>query len=43
MASGCLARRACPVGKDYVYDPAQMQFHMTAFRNSRLAADGQSG
>jgi hypothetical protein len=43
MAGGCLARRACPVGKDYVYDPAQMQFHMTAFRNSRLAADGQSG
>lgn len=43
MAGGCLARRACPVGKDYVYKPAQMQFHMTAFRNSRLAADAQSG
>jgi len=43
MSGGCLARRACPVGKAHVYEPAQMQFHMTAFRNSRLAADAQSG
>lgn len=29
--SGCGARRACPVGREYVYPPAQAQFHMTAF------------
>ncbi|WP_374375234.1 ferredoxin [Dongia sp.] len=28
---GCLARRACPVGKEYAYPPAQMAFHMQAF------------
>jgi hypothetical protein len=38
MTAGCLARRACPVGKAFAYEPAQMQFHMKAFRNSRLAA-----
>jgi hypothetical protein len=43
MAGGCLARRACPVGRAYVYEPAQMQFHMNAFRNSRLAARAVSG
>jgi hypothetical protein len=31
MAEGCRARRACPVGEDYVYDPDQAQFHMDAF------------
>ncbi len=31
MAEGCRARRACPVGSDYVYEPAQAEFHMTAF------------
>jgi hypothetical protein len=38
MSGGCLARRACPVGKQYSYAPEQMQFHMLAFRKSRLAA-----
>jgi len=38
MSGGCLARRACPVGQAFAYEPAQMQFHMKAFRNSRLAA-----
>jgi hypothetical protein len=28
---GCLARRACPVGREYSYPPAQMAFHMEAF------------
>lgn len=28
---GCLARRACPVGTEYAYPPAQMAFHMEAF------------
>ncbi len=27
---GCRARRACPVGRDYVYAPAQAAFHMAA-------------
>lgn len=31
MEGGCLARRACPVGRQYAYDAAQMQFHMRAF------------
>jgi hypothetical protein len=28
---GCLARRACPVGRDYAYAPDQARFHMEAF------------
>lgn len=31
MTNGCLARRACPVGRAFAYGPAQMQFHMRAF------------
>jgi hypothetical protein len=31
MAGGCLARRACPVGRAFTYGEAQMQFHMRAF------------
>jgi ferredoxin-like protein FixX len=31
---GCLARRACPIGKDYRYLPAQAQFHMNSFERS---------
>ena len=31
MAEGCRARRSCPVGKGYVYDPDQARFHMDAF------------
>ncbi len=31
MGDGCLARRACPVGRDYMYAPEQMRFHMAAF------------
>ena len=29
--SGCLARRACPVGREYAYAPPHAAFHMTAF------------
>jgi hypothetical protein len=43
MAGGCLARRACPIGRSYTYEPPQMGFHMTAFRNSRLAARAETG
>jgi hypothetical protein len=28
---GCLARRACPVGREFSYPPEQMAFHMEAF------------
>ena len=38
MSGGCLARRACPVGQHFAYEPEQMNFHMLAFRKSRLAA-----
>jgi hypothetical protein len=34
MELGCRARRACPVGCAYRYDPAQAAFHMTAFFNN---------
>ncbi len=30
-SGGCLARRACPVGRDYRYLPAHAAFHMAAF------------
>ncbi|MDE0779567.1 MAG: hypothetical protein OSB67_02330 [Alphaproteobacteria bacterium] len=32
MELGCRARRACPVGRAYTYEPAQAAFHMHAFR-----------
>ncbi len=35
MTGGCLARRACPVGKAFIYHPVQMQFHMKAFAAAR--------
>lgn len=28
---GCRARRACPVGTEYAYEPAQAAFHMAGF------------
>ena len=31
MALGCAARNACPVGAEWRYDEAQLQFHMAAF------------
>jgi hypothetical protein len=31
--SGCLSRRACPVGADYRYAPGQAAFHMKSFRD----------
>lgn len=35
---GCRARRACPVGQSYHYQPAQARFHMTAFVRANRAA-----
>lgn len=31
---GCLARRACPVGRAYLYEPPQAEWHMRAFAKS---------
>ncbi|MEX0808624.1 MAG: ferredoxin [Dongiaceae bacterium] len=31
---GCLARRACPVGREFGYDDAQARFHMRAFHRA---------
>ena len=40
MDIACLARHACPVGRDYGYAPAQAEFHMRAFlENHRADAD----
>jgi hypothetical protein len=35
MEGGCLARRACPVGRGFQYSKAQAQFHMQAFLAAR--------
>lgn len=39
LGGGCLARRACPVGRDYAYGTEQARFHMRKF----LAAQGAQG
>jgi len=38
MEGGCMARRACPVGADRAYAPAQAGFHMRAFLSARRPA-----
>ncbi len=35
MAESCRARRACPVGRDYLYGPEQAAFHMIHFLEAR--------
>lgn len=42
MAGGCLARRACPVGRAFAYQPEQARFHMAAFRRAQLERRGLS-
>ena len=37
MDIGCLARHACPVGRDYRYAPEQARFHMQAFLHNHRA------
>jgi hypothetical protein len=32
---GCLARLACPIGREHAYPPGQMAFHMAAFLAGR--------
>lgn len=34
MRIGCLPRHACPIGRDYRYEPAQARFHLQAFLRS---------
>ncbi len=43
MASGCAARRACPVGAAHRYGAAQAGFHMRAFRASRASSAALRG
>jgi hypothetical protein len=35
MTGGCLARRACPVGREHAQTPATAAFHMAAFLANR--------
>jgi ferredoxin len=35
LSGGCLARRACPVGRDHTQAPAEAAFHMAAFLAAR--------
>ncbi len=35
MEAACRARRACPVGPEYAYEPAQARFHMKHFLEAR--------
>ncbi|WP_298985305.1 hypothetical protein [uncultured Roseibium sp.] len=37
--SGCLARRACPIGEDHRQDPANARFHMDCFTD--ISSTGQ--
>lgn len=43
LTGGCLARRACPVGRKYAYSAQQAEFHTRAFveANRRHGADWQ--
>ena len=41
--SGCLARRACPVGAAYQYPMRAMAFHMAAFLRGRMGVISQPG
>jgi hypothetical protein len=35
LSGGCLARQACPVGREFAYLPQQARFHMRAFVRSQ--------
>lgn len=39
---GCLARRACPVGREYLYVPEQQKFHTAAMLRAVKAGYGQT-
>jgi hypothetical protein len=38
LSRGCLARRACPVGREHAYEGSQAAFHMQAFLAARSDA-----
>lgn len=38
LGQGCKARHACPVGRDWVPQPAQATFHMGAYLRARKSA-----
>jgi hypothetical protein len=38
-SGGCLARRACPIGRDSLYPIPAMEFHMAAFLKGHAPAD----
>jgi len=40
MQRGCLARRACPVGREHLYEPAQAAFHMANFARKHPVSAG---
>lgn len=43
LQQGCLARRACPIGRTYMYSPGQIRFHMEAFlRNAKKVVGSDS-
>ena len=42
MSGGCLARRACPVGRGFTYHPVQVQFFMRAFLAARRNSTGNA-
>ncbi len=31
LKQGCMARRACPIGRDFAYEPPHAEFHMRSF------------
>ena len=35
MDLGCRARRACPVGREFIYEPANAAFHMAGFKRAQ--------
>ena len=42
MTGGCLARRACPIGRGFTYHPTQAQFFMRAFLAARRNSTGNA-
>lgn len=40
LDKGCQARRACPIGRDYHYRPAQARWHMEAFNRANSDRTG---
>lgn len=41
LEEGCRARRACPIGRAFMYDAAQARFHMEAFLGARQDEMGE--